>query len=65
MQTLKAAPFNFEQDDLCRAYRELYQDQLVVITNIKPVVSDIENKGERRPRTLQYVKIQLASSGDQ
>jgi hypothetical protein len=52
MQTLRAAPFHFDMDDLSLAYRELYQDQLVVITNLKPVVLDIENKVDRRSKTI-------------
>ena len=54
MQTLRSPPFHFEQGgaDLALAYRELYQDQIVIVTNLKPVVADIENKSDRKARGI-------------
>lgn len=63
MRTL-ASPtaFNFNEDQLCRAYRLLYSDQMVVVTNVKPSVGELDLKFDQRSRHIQFVKIQLSES---
>ena len=61
MKTLKNAPFLFENEFLCQVYREIYQDQMVIVTNMKPLISEVENKSERKPRSIHYIRIQLST----
>lgn len=48
MLTLKSPVFKMNESQLCRAYNELYQDQMVIVTNLKPVIGEVEMRLDNR-----------------
>ncbi len=61
MQTLRSPAFKFNESQLCRAYREIYQEKMVIITNFKPQVGEVEVKHFNRLRSIQYFKLLITS----
>lgn len=64
MKSLRSPAFKFTDDQLCRAYRELYSDQMVIVTNLKPSIGEAEMKLDKRMRGIQYFKIALNTTSN-
>jgi len=57
MMQVLGSNFKFNQGLLCKAYKELYSDQLVVVCNIKPIMGELEFKIEKKPKPILFFKV--------
>lgn len=46
-------------DQLCRVNTELFQDQMVIVTNMKPVLGELDFKFDSKQRDIHFVRISL------
>ncbi|TNV84964.1 hypothetical protein FGO68_gene17262 [Halteria grandinella] len=57
---LLKSTFGFSEDQLLRARQELYQHEMVIITNNRPVMGELDYKFDAKLREVHYVRVQIA-----